>query len=159
MPLDLGKCPEDKTSDFHQRMMGSHSGGRTWRRRRTSGSVSFLSGCFLRILCGSVVEHITLICYVAIKQMDLTVRKIRVTWVVCHHADGRPLFVQVRQQFHCPSSAKTPSELISLYFRAYEFHVSGMKILPLIAVVQVLNVVVFAGFNGSYFWESHITFW
>jgi len=43
-----------------------------------------------------------------------------------------------------PCSAKTPSELISLDLWVSGIHASGMKILLMMAVVQSLNLVIFA---------------
>ncbi len=44
-------------------------------------------------------------------------------------------------------SAKTPSQLISLDLWVSGLHASGMKILLMMAVVQSLNLVIFAWFN------------
>jgi len=43
--------------------------------------------------------------------------------------------------------AKTPSQLISLDLWVSGLHVSGMKILLMMAVVESLNLVIFAWFN------------
>ena len=46
-----------------------------------------------------------------------------------------------------PYSAKTPSQLISLDLWVSGLQASGMKILLMMAVVQSLNLVIFAWFN------------